>query len=113
MSTPDEQQPPSLDGIATEFHPVVLQYGRELFALCMNAGIAGQAAEQLSLGVGKNPRMTRALRLFCKSYNELSNEFVMKMGWPPELVAQCDRDIQLAFAGKLVVPEGGKIILNS
>jgi hypothetical protein len=40
--------------------------------------------------------------------------YCKEKGWTEEMLAQCDRDLQLAFAGKIWTPEEGKrIILDS
>jgi len=112
MSTPDETQEQFLD-LPPKFRSIAQQHGREMFALYINTKLIKQIAEQLSLGVEKSPRTVKALRLFCKSYNELSHEYAEKQGWTQEQIAHCERDMQLVLEGRLVVLEGGKILLDS
>lgn len=88
--------------------PVVIKYGRKMWALVMNAGMAGQAADVLAVIVQKHQSKhgAHAVGVLAQSFNQLSNAYVEEMGWEEGLVAQCDRDIQLAYAGKLLVVEG-------
>ena len=98
------------------FRPIVAQYGRSMFALVMNAGMCGQAASVLAGLVEKHQSVhsAQALRIIADAFNQISNAYVKQMGWTEELVAQCDRDVQRAFAGKIVVPgTNGKFILDS
>ena len=100
--------------VPREFWPVVDKYGREMFALVMNAGVAGQAASVLASVLQKHHSKhgIHAVGMLANAFNQTSNAYVKKMGWSEELVAQCDRDVQLAFAGKLVPPEGNILLLN-
>ena len=98
------------------FRPVVAQYGRSMFALVMNAGMCGQAASVLGGLVEKHQSLhsAQALSVIADAFNQISNAYVKQMGWAEELVAQCDRDVQRAFAGKIVVAgPGSKLILDS
>lgn len=101
--------------VPKEFWPVVDKYGREMFALVMNAGVAGQAASVLATLAGKHGSRAgqHAVGVLAQAFNQTSNAYVKKMGWTEAEVAQCDRDVQLAFAGKLAVPEGNILLLNS
>ena len=100
------------------FRPVVAQYGRSMFALVMNAGMCGQAASVIAGLVEKHQSIhsAQALSVIADAFNQISNAYVKQMGWSEELVAQCDRDVQLAFAGKIIVPgqsPASGLILNS
>ena len=104
--------------IDAAFRPVVEQYGRSMFALVMNAGMCEQAAQVLAGLVKKHQSLhsAQALRVIADSFNQVSNAYVKQMGWTEELVAQCDRDVQRAFAGKIIVPGQSPtsgLILNS
>ena len=100
--------------IPPAFHSVVKQYGREMFALVMNAGMGGEAAKVLSAFVQKHQshHSAHALGVLASSFNQISNAYVKQMGWSEELVAQCDRDCQLAHKNQIIMP-GSSILLNS
>lgn len=85
------------------FRPVAAKFGREMFSLVMNAGVAGQAASYALNDVN-------ALRLLITSYNQLSNAYVAQKGWKEEELAACNSAIQLAFAGQIQIAEK-KLIL--
>ena len=104
-----EQVDEMLD-IEVAFRPVVAQYGRSMFALVMNAGMCGQAAQVLGGLVEKHQSLhsAQALRVIADAFNQVSNAYVKQMGWTEELVAQCDRDVQRAFAGKIIVAGPGQ-----
>lgn len=104
-----------LAGIEPTFHEVVKKYGRPLFALVMNAGLAGQATQVLAAIVEKHHSRggAHALGVLAQSFNQISNEYVKRMGWEAGMIAQCDRDVQLAFAGKIQIPGQSPIVLDS
>ena len=85
------------------FRPVAKEFGRDLFALTMNVGMAAQAAEHAS-------RSPAALELLCTSYNELSSSYIKKMGWTEVQLLACDQAIQLAFASQLQVPSSSLVL---
>lgn len=103
-----------LSSIPPEFHEVVRKYGREMYALVMNAGMAGQAAMVLGAICEQvaDPRMSHAVGVLATSFNQIANALVVAKGWDEALIAQCDRDIQLAFRGKIHVP-GEQLVLDS
>ncbi len=96
------------------FRPVVEKHGRELFALVMNAGLGRQAAEVLSTMAQKHHSQhgLRAAGMLADCFNQVSNAYCAKMEWTQEQLAECDRDIQMAFRTKLIVPETGSIVLQ-
>lgn len=85
--------------------PIAKQYGRSMFALVLNAGMAQQAAAVLNEIVGKHQSVhgQRAVRIIADTFNQVSNSYVERMGWSPETLAQCDRDCQLAFSKSIQV----------
>lgn len=93
------------------FRPVVRQYGRPMFALVMNVGLATQAAQVL--GAQADKRQSRALSeaamMMCQAFNTVSSALAALQGWTEEELTQCDRDVQLAFRNS-VRPEGSSII---
>mgnify|MGYP001588248916 FL=1 len=98
------------------FRPVAAKYSREMFALVMNAGMAGQAAEVLTAQaqLHGSRAAAHAVGVMAQSFNQLSNAYCKLQGWEAGMLAQCDRDLQLAFAGKVAVAGEGMIkLLNS
>ena len=101
-------------GIPPEFHPVVQKYGRAMFALVMDAGMSSQATAVLSTLADKHYSKAgrHAVVVLSQAFNEISTAYCKQMGWDEAILAQCDRDISLAFNGK-VTPAGSAIILDS
>lgn len=96
------------------FRPVAAQYGREMFALVYNAGMAGQAMQVLSQQAQKHhsKSIAHAAGVIASAFNHTSSALAAQKGWSAEMLAQCDRDIGLAFRGKIVTP-GSAILLDS
>lgn len=96
------------------FWPVIDVHGREMFALVMNAGMARQAVEVLGAQAQKHQssHSLHAVRMLAQAFNQVSSAYAAKEGWTEEQLALCDRDIQLAFKGKIITP-GSAILLNS
>ena len=97
---------PDLTGIEECFHPVVTQYGRPLFAFVLNSQLAQQAASVLMEQAQKHHSHAaiKAVQIIAGSLNDLSQSYATLAGWTPELFAQCSRDIERAYAAKIVVP---------
>ncbi len=124
MTDESKIEPPPNSDVDPCFHPVIERFGREMFALVMGAGLAGQSAAHLAAVAGKlegsqskmNHRlaaeMNHAIAIVASAFNELSNSYVKKMGWPPEDVAACDSAIQVAYASKLSTLPEAKIVLH-
>lgn len=93
---------------------VVEKYGREMFTLVMQAGLASQATQVLAGLVGKHQSQhsAHALGVLSQAFNEVSTQLCRIRGWDEGMLGQCDRDIQLAFRGKLVVA-GERLVLDS
>lgn len=99
--------------LPAEFAGVVEQYGEEIVACVLDAGLCSEAVEKL-VGVGRATQrweVLAAVTVLARAYNSMSSAYCKEKGWSEELLAQCDRDLQLAFAGKLVVP--GRLVLDS
>lgn len=96
------------------FRPVCVKYGREMFAFLMNVGLGKSAAEVLGQYAPKlhSQHFDKATVALISAFNQITNSYVGKTGWTQGELAQCDRDIQLAYSGKLIVPKGSPIILN-
>lgn len=99
------------------FREVCDKYGLDMFALVFNAGMAGQAAAVLAQAQRK-PELLHATSVLAQAFNALSNDYFRARNaaepehWTEAMVAQCDRDVQLAMAGRIQTP-GNKIILDS
>jgi hypothetical protein len=108
-------QPPEYDltGIESCFHPVVMQYGRPMFSLVMNATLAQQGAAVLAGLVDKHRSNhgVKAVQIVVSVINVISKDYSDLRGWTQEQLAQCARDIERAYATKIVVP-GSAIILD-
>ena len=100
--------------IEPAFREVAQKYGRSMFGLVMNAGMAGQAAALLAQAADKHKSQhsLHAVSVLAQAFNQVSNAYVKQMGWDEALIAQCDRDIQLAFKSKIIAP-GSAILLDS
>lgn len=106
-------QPPKVDeflDLPLSFRPVAQLHGREMFQLVVAAGMCSEAAERLSHS--KNPGALVATRILADNFNQVANALVAAKGWTEEQLAHCDRDITLAYAGKVQTVES-KIILDS
>ena len=114
MTDAVKQDDDTFEDIPEVFREVARTHGREMFALVYNAGMARQAAGVLNDFVEKHrsQHSAHALGVLTQSFNGVSNAFVVKMGWTEELLAHCDRDLQLAAKQQIVVP-GSRIILDS
>ena len=101
-------------GIPEHFHPVVRKYGRAMFALVMDAGMSTQATAVLATLADKHHSKAgrHAVVVLSQAFNEISTAYCKLQGWEEGILTQCDRDIGLAFAGKIEVP-GSAIILDS
>ena len=105
-----------LEGIPEIFHEVVKKYGRPMFALVMNAGIAQEGLNRIATLATKHQSKggIQAAGLLGQAFNQISADYARFQGWDEGILAQCSRDIQLAFAGKIQVPgETPIIVLNS
>jgi hypothetical protein len=101
-------------GIEECFHEVVWKHGRDMFLLVLNAGMAQEAVKKLAERAGQSRELRHAVQVVAGAFNTLSNELAVTKGWTGEMLAQCERDTQLAFSHKIVVPgaEQSRIILG-
>ena len=97
-----------------EFRPVAMKYGRHMFALVFDAGMCSQATGILAELANKHQSRggIHAVQVLANAFNEISTAYAKSKGWDEAILAQCDRDIGLAFQGKVQVP-GQSIILDS
>lgn len=106
MTQDTEKSNPELEGIEECFHPVVERYGRAMFALVMNAQMGGQAVGVLASVMEKahSKHGLHAVQVLANCFNQISNDYVKKMEWKEEDVAECASAIEQAFRTKLIVP---------
>lgn len=122
QDTPKETKPEH-QGLDECFWPVVDRFGREMFVLVFNANVAGQATEHLiaiasrfnqgsASGRQNSGEMLHAVTVISAAFNELSNGLCVKHGWTPEQLGECQSAIEAAWAGKISVEEGPRIVLH-
>lgn len=95
------------------FRPLAKEYGREMFSLVFNAGMALQAAEVLgqAAAAGRSTELLHAVKILTNAFNQLSNNYVKKMGWEEGKLSECEQAIMRAFAGGLSIVKKPKITL--
>ena len=100
--------------IEPAFREVAQKYGRSMFAFVMNAGMAGQAAQALGAQAQKHQSRgaAHAVGVLAQAFNQVASSYAKQMAWDEGMLAQCDRDIALAFKTKIVTP-GSAILLDS
>lgn len=101
-------------GLPPEFTPVVEAYGLPMVQAVLDAGLCSEAVGKLA-AIGRasgRGEILPAVMILAKAYNRISSAYCRDRGWTEELLAQCDRDLQLAFAGKVWTPSGN-IVLDS
>lgn len=88
---------------------VAQQYGRELFALVMNAGLCSEAVKVLAAAAAKqrSQESLHAVGVLSSAFNQVSTAYCKEKGWTEEVLAQCDRDIARAWAGRIVLAGTG------
>lgn len=114
MNNSEETQAEVDLDLPLEFRGVAAKYGRKMFTLVFNAGMSSQAAQVLMNFAEKHrsQHSLSALEILVSSFNEVSNDYCKLQGWDEGMIAQCDRDIRLAFKHKIITPQD-KIILDS
>ena len=100
--------------LPAEFRPVAQKYGRAMFALVFDAGMCSQATTVLAAFAEKqrSRHTTHAVKVLAEAFNQISSAYAKQMGWGEGVLQQCDRDIGLAWQGKVQV-QGSAIILDS
>lgn len=97
-------------GLPRVLGPVVVEHGQAMVALVYGAGMAAEAARVL--GQVREPQAQHALRVLAEVFNQTSTALCKLQGWTEEALGLCQRDIELAFAGAVLVPEQ-RIVLAS
>lgn len=108
LKAADEAPQDEMLDIDPSFREAAKLHGRAMFALVMHAGMARQAVEVLAAKAQHDPQALHAINVLAAAFNHCSTALVKREGWTEEMMLACDRDIQLAFQGKLIVP---KIVL--
>lgn len=113
-TTPPNGTDTSLEDVPPHFHEVVGKYGKEMYLCVMHAGMGGQATAALNeiLQRHQSRKGLHGLAMLAQGFNYISNAYCVEMGWTEEMLAQCDRDCQLA-ARTAIIPTGSRILLNS
>ena len=90
------------------------EHGREMVALVYGAGMASEATKVLAMRAQsqRDSASLHAVKVLSEVFNQTSTAYCKQMGWTEALLAQCDRDISLSFAGGIVDAKG-KIILDA
>jgi len=101
----DEAPQDEMLDIDPSFREAARLHGRGMFALVMHAGMARQAAEVLAAKAQHDPQELHAINVLATAFNHCSTALAKREGWTEERMLACDRDIQLAFSGKLIVPK--------
>lgn len=100
-----------LAGLEAWTHSVVRKHGRAMYATVVNAGMGQEAVQTLSTILARHPQGKQALVGLATGLNEVMGAYVRLQGWTPAQLAQCDKDLQEAFALRVIVPGGGRIVL--
>jgi len=85
---------------------VVEAHGVEMAQAVLDAGLCSEAVAKL-VEIGRitgRGEVLAAVRLLSQSYTRISSEYCKEKGWTEAQLALCDRDLQLAFAGKVWIP---------
>ena len=106
----NEVREDTLEDVEECFRSVVRVHGRSLFALVMNAGMAGEAMAVLGQGLAAHPQAVQALRMLGGAFNQLSNAYCVSQGWTDEQVRECDQAIKLAFQTRVLRPESSIVL---
>ncbi len=105
LKAADEAPQDEMLDIDPSFRDAAKLHGRGMFALVMHAGMARQAAEVLAAKAQHDPQGLHAINVLATAFNHCSSALAKREGWTEEMMLACDRDIQLAFQGKLIVPK--------
>jgi hypothetical protein len=92
---------------------VIKVHGAAMTQTVVEAGMGSEAVGRLvaRARARQDGEMLAGVMSLAQAFNRISTEYCKAMGWTEEMLALCDRDIQLAFAGRVIVP--GKLVLDS
>lgn len=85
----------SVEGLAPEFHSIIKEYGRSMFATLINAGQANATAEVLNVIVTRlqNDQGRDALVGLIGAFNQLNAAYLAEMGWSKERIMACRKEM--------------------
>ena len=94
----------STEGIEPEFHSIVKEYGRSMFATLINAGQANSTAEVLSIIVTRlqNAHGRDALAALVQTFNQLNVAYLAEMQWDEKRMVACNKEIQAVMQIKVL-----------
>lgn len=109
-----EEAEVNMEGIAPCFHDVVSKYGREVFLVCWHANLAGEAMVRLVAQAERrgSKDIAHAAAVLAEAFNFAVNLACVTRAWSPELLAQVNRDSQLAWRESVREAEAPKILLH-
>lgn len=105
LKAADEAPQDEMLDIDPSFREAAKLHGRAMFALVMHAGMARQAVEVLAKRGQGDQQALHAINVLATAFNHCSSALAKREGWTEEMMLACDRDIQLTFQGKLIVPK--------
>lgn len=90
----------NLEGIPPAFHHVVREYGREMFLLVWNTGMATEAVQRLMQLAQKHQSKAGLTdtAAVASAYNQVATLLAQSQGWQQDIVQECDQAIRRAFA---------------
>lgn len=108
-----QAQPPEANADLPEyFRPVANRFGRPMFELVMGSGLAREAVGVLAQANQRVPALLNATGQLAQAYNTVSQMLVESEGWSAEMLGDCEREIKLAWAGRILVPESNIIVTH-
>ena len=91
-------------------------HGQAMCQAVLDAGLGSEAVGRMvrrAQGL-RDGELAKAAAVLAEVFNRTSSAYCRSQGWTEEMLALCDRDLNLAFAGKVWVPgEGKRVVLDS
>lgn len=96
----------SVEGIDPEFHYIVKEYGRSMFATLVNASQANASAAFLNVLVTRlqNDEGRQALSDLIGAFNQLNNAYIAEMKWSEERMVACRKEMTAVMETKILTP---------
>lgn len=90
----------NLEGIPPAFHHVAKEYGREMFLLVWNTGMATEAVQRLMQLAQKHQSKAGLtdVATVANAYNQVATILVQTQSWQEGTVKECNEAIMRAFA---------------
>lgn len=100
----------STDDLPKEFHSIIKEYGRSMYATLINTGVAEEAAAALNQCLPQLPiivqaQAQQALIQFLQAFNQLSTAYTTEMKWEEERMKSCKEEIEAVLKTKFTMPE--------